>query len=98
MLNNDYSQILNMPLTHFTTFQLKEAIEEIIVEQQDNAMLGGLLVAEIKLALLQKYGIEVHSNRIHSSLFHMMGVKRKPFNYGGTFLYIYNITPSIRML
>lgn len=97
MLNEEYKQILSMPEKQFTAFQLRKALEEIINEQQDEAMLGGLLVAELRLGIWHKHGIQEHSNRIHNVLFNMKGIKRKPFKHGGTFLYIYRKEPLIKL-
>ena len=69
--------------------ELKKLIEKTLLEQQDKVILKGLLIAEIKLGLLQEYDIETNSNRIRALLEHMprmtktlmLGNKEYPYIY-----------------
>ena len=66
-----------MVIKKVSNSKLINLIEEIILEQQDEAILEGLLAAEIRLALFQKYEIEVHSNRIARLMkYNITGVKK----------------------
>ena len=77
-----------------TGSQLGKHMEAILLETQDTAMLKGMLAAELKLALLHKYGLEIHVNRIHLILKNMTNIKRIPFNTeNDRFLYIYRVIP-----
>jgi len=72
--------------------ELTKLIEDIILEQQDKAIIKGLLAAEIKLALSQKYDVEVHSNRISRLIKNdISGVKTTPLQTTGIPINIYRI-------
>jgi len=76
-----------------TKKELERHIEIVLLANQDKAMLNGMLVSELKLALWRKYGFEIHANRIHSTLRFMRRVKRRPLDVGNRkLLYIYSIT------
>ena len=53
-----------MVIKKINNSELTKLIEKIILEQQDTAYMKGLLAAEIKLALSQKYDINVNTQRI----------------------------------
>ena len=78
-----------------TRKELSRHIELVLLEYQDNALLKGMLAAELKLALFQDFGLEVHVNHIHQTLKSMKRIKRKPLDTGDDrFLYIYSVTPK----
>jgi len=75
-----------------TNSSLTKLIKNLIIEQQDKSILKGLLVAEIKLGLWQKYGIEIHSNKIHLLIKHnISGVKTTTMPTTGMPINIYRI-------
>ena len=53
-----------MVIKKISNCELVKLIEQIIIEQQDTARMKGLLAAEIKLALEQRYDIKVNTQRI----------------------------------
>ena len=53
-----------MVIKKISNSELTKLIEKIIIDQQDSAYMKGLLAAEIKLALSQKYDINVNTQRI----------------------------------
>ena len=72
--------------------ELTKLIEKIIIEQQNEAMLKGLLAAEIKLALKQKYDIDVNTNKIsHLIKGNILGVTTKQLHTTGIPINIYRI-------
>jgi len=72
--------------------ELTKLIEKIIIEQQNEAMLKGLLAAEIKLALKQKYDIDVNTNKIsHLIKGNILEVTTKQLHTTGIPINIYRI-------
>ena len=72
--------------------ELIRLIEELILEQQNEAMLKGLLASEIKLGLSQKYDIDVDTRKIARLIKgNIAGVKTKTLRTRGIDINIYRI-------
>jgi len=81
-----------MVIKKISNCELVKLIEQIIIEQQDTARMKGLLAAEIKLALEQRYDIKVNTQRISRLIKdNIAGVTTRHLPTSGLPLNIYRI-------